>query len=142
MTNLHLRVTENISQITEIVQFRNQESSLKNTKNGLEFIYKRNNYCISNDYINIVVGFYNYVKNNKIHVAQYIEMYDLAKLITLLKYPPEKFSIGSSVIHNVSDSVDEYGIIDDYDHKLNLYQMKYNNGKIVAWISEKNIQMA
>ena len=142
MTTLHEKVLGSISHITGIAQFRNHETSMKNTVNGLDYLYNSKNQCIVSEYINVVIGFYNYVKNNKIHVAQHIEMYNLAKLITLLKHPPKKFSIGTNIIHNVSENTDEYGIIDDYDHKLNLYQIKYNNGKIIAWISEKNIQMA
>ena len=142
MTTLHEKVTYSISHITRIAQFRNNESSIKNTVNGLDYLYNSKYQCIASEYINVVIGFFNYVKNNKIHVAEHIEMYNLAKLITLLKHPPTKFTIGTKIIHNVSKSVNEHGIIDDYDHKLNLYQIKYNNGKIVAWISEKNIQMA
>jgi hypothetical protein len=123
-------------------QFQNFESSMKNTLKGLEFIYNSEQQSISSKYINVVIGFYNYVKNNKIHIAQCTELYTLARLISILKHPPVKYPIGSSVLHTVSLSKYTAGIIDDYDYTLNLYQLKYNSGRIEAWIPETEIQMA
>lgn len=142
MAHVHEKIVACISHLTDIAQFRNHESSMKNTQKGLEFMYKHNGFDIN--YIKILVGFYNYIKNFKMYIAEHIEMYNLAKYIYLLKHQPSKFPLGSIVqynkstnsccMSNINNTVN--GIVDDYDYVLNQYQIKCDND-VIGWIPEK-----
>jgi hypothetical protein len=121
------------------------ESCVKNTKNELNQLYTLGG--LDKNYIEFVEKFYNSIKNNT------SEHKNLEKYIRLLKHPPQKFPIGTYVVHTcrgfkdhttslVSNNITyENGIIDDYDHKFNQYQLKYDNGSTAGWIEEKYLAL-
>lgn len=150
MSDLHSKVCECVSHLIGIAQFNNSEASMKNTEKGLDFMYKSGGF--DQNYIKILVGFYNYIKNHKLHICEHIEVYKLAKLISVVRNPPKAFPIGSRVCHTrrgykdcslcfTPDNITyEYGIVDDYDYTVNQYQLKYDNGSTVGWIQEKDLK--
>ena len=148
MTDLHSKVCGCVSHLIAIAQFSNNEASMKNTEKGLDYMYKSGGF--DQNYIKILVGFYNYIKNYKLHICEHNEMYKLAKLISVVRNPPKAFPIGSRVRHTRHRYKDcsscftpdtyEYGIVDDYDYTVNQYQLKYDNGSTVGWIQEKELK--
>lgn len=151
MCTIHDKIYGSVSHLIGIAQFNNNESSMKNTAKGLEFMYKSRG--IDHEYLSIVSKFIDYIKNYKIYISDHIELYKLKKYLSVAKNPPKTFPIGSYVKHTrigyknnsqslIPDNVMyDYGHIDDYDHSVNQYQIKYNNGRIVGWIEEKNIEI-
>ena len=151
MSSIHDKIYDSVSHLIGIAQFKNNESSMKNTANGLDFMYKTRG--IDNEYLSIVSKFIDYIKNHKIFISDHIEVYKLNKYLSVAKNPPKMFPIGTYIKHtrlgfkNNSQSLSpdnvtyEYGHIDDYDHNVNQYQIKYTNGRIVGWIEEKNIEI-
>ena len=74
------------------------------------------------------------MKNFKICVNSTLYYFNLCKHIALLKNPPKKFPYGSNVIYN-----NEVLTIEDYEPNLDLYEVKYKNGKTYGWINEEKL---
>ena len=150
MQELHSKISDCVNHLTGIAQFSNSEASMKNTIKGLNFMYKSGG--VDQNYVKILVGFHNYIKNHKPHICEHMELYKLAKLISVVKNPPKAFPIGSRVCHIrrgfkdcspcfTPDNITyEHGIVDDYDYTVNQYQLKYDNGNTVGWIPEKDLK--
>lgn len=147
MDYLHNKISICMNKIIGKCTFTPIESSLKNAVKGLDVIYNKDG--ISTYYLLSIRAFLNYVKEFKNYAADSCEWYELQKLYNLANNMPTKFTLGSRVKHirrcgYVPNTEDELtyskdAIVDDYDYTVNQYQLKYDNGSIVGWVPESDI---
>lgn len=136
MTTLHQKCIIFVDKLIRISDFTNREANLRNTSKGLHFIYMCKN-AINEEYIEIVKQLLQYIKNYKPYVHNSLEYYNLLQLVTVLEHPPSKFPIGTRVYATV-DKI--YGIVDDYDYKLNTYMIRCNNNTTHGWLKENDLR--
>ena len=150
--NIHEKIINCIDNIIAKTSFKEIESSIKNTTKGLEYLY--NSTGLDDTYIRVVDDFASYIKKYKPESYDDSSLYFLYKLKVVLKNPPKKFPIGCRVVHkrqcfeNNSLKLKPHktiyidATIDDYDYTVNQYQVKYDDGSLVGWIEESNLQVS